>query len=672
MKNLIVNEELISKVQTVYKLDRKSSIKFIQTKPSLMKKHIKNEKNIMKELEKLNQNPEYCWAIDMENRNLERLDDCALFYRGNSITYRELFKQRDSFAKSFKALGIEKGDELPICISNIPELVSMLMAINMIGAKANIFGADFSHDYIEEILNGCSKKIFIASDDNYEKIKEVVSKVGNTKKVIFSLADSLPNGVDPYYEYDKPFYEFKSKVADFKKDDNTVMSKSDFIEVGKNYTGSIKEKVNLEDEFTVTYSSGSTKIGKPKAIIHTNRSYVTMARFHDTDLSKLPAMENMIGLAHIPPHSNTDLITSISDTLSQGCTVALEPIYDKAFFARSLYINKPDYVPATRSFWIYAIKNFNCDELLKNTNWSFLKMPVSVGEAISQNEEKFINQGFRKLKAGKDKLPRPLYPLTISIGGGDCEHGGIFYTIFKALREKVSFSKDDFGLVPFQSVECTALREDGSECNYGELGRLVANSPGNMKKYKNNPDATDKFFIKDNNGKVWADCHVWGYINYRGNAIMKGRMGNEFHLLDGSLYPTFLISDIILKDTKNILSCEVVNILDNSGVEIPVVHLELQPNKDKKIFNILDSINARIQKYIPTELANKIVFRLHGGNDSFSLTGCGKRSVLALEDEKFASNCFKYNQNGSLEFIDNDYTYSYQKESSKEKCKKVQ
>ncbi len=75
------------------------------------------------------------------------------------------------------------------------------------------------------------------------------------------MADSLPNGVDPYYEYDKPFYEFKSKVADFKKDDNTVMSKSDFIEVGKNYTGSIKEKVNLEDEFTVTYSSGSTKIG---------------------------------------------------------------------------------------------------------------------------------------------------------------------------------------------------------------------------------------------------------------------------------------------------------------------------------------------------------------------------------------------------------------------------
>ena len=671
MKNLKVNEELIYKIQKKYKLDRKASIKFIQKKPSLMKKHIKDEKKIADELKKLNQNFEYCWATDMEKRNLDKLDEYALYYRGNFITYRELFKQRDSFAKSFKTLGIEKGDEIPICISNIPELVSMLMAINMIGAKANIFGADFSHDYIEEILEDCSKKIFIASDDNYEKIKDVVSKVGNTKKIIFSLADSLTNGIDPYYEYDKPFYEFKSKVADFKKDDNTVMSKSDFIEVGKNYMGSIKENVNLEDEFTITYSSGSTKIGRPKAIVHTNRSYVTMARFHDTDLSKLPAMKNMIGLAHIPPHSNTDLITSISDTLSQGCTVALEPIYDKAFFARSLYINKPDYVPATRSFWIYAIKNFDNDELLKNTNWAFLKMPVSVGEAISRNEEKFINRGFRKLKAGKDKLPRPLYPLTISIGGGDCEHGGIFYTIFKALRENVSFSKDDFGLVPFQSVECTALREDGSECNYGELGRLVANSPGNMKKYKNNPTATDKFFIKDNNGKVWADCHVWGYINNKGNAMMKGRMGNEFHLLDGSLYPTFLISDVVLKDTKNILSCEVINVLDNNGVETPVVHLELQPDKNKKMFKILDSINARIKNSVPRELANKIVFRLHSGNDSFSLTGCGKRSVLALENEKFSFNCFRYNQDGSLEFIDNDYTYSYQNKMGKEKCKKV-
>lgn len=658
ISNLSIDEKLINNIQRIYKIDRKTSLEFIKKKPSLAKKHIKNSKKIALEVEKLNSNNEWCWAKDMERRNKNRLDSVAIFYRGNYITYQQLFKQRDEFARSFKSLGIQKGDEIPICISNIPELVSMLMALNMIGAKPNIFGADFSEDYIEEIINGCDKKIFIASDDNYEKIEHIVAKTKVEKKLVFSLADSLPNGRDPYADYDDPFYHFENKVPFLRKNDSNILSIDQFISLGKQYNGKIEENVSLDDEFTTTYSSGSTKSGRPKAIIHTNRSYVTMARFHDTDLSKLPAMKDMIGLAHIPPHSNTDLITSISDTLSQGCTIAMEPIYRKEFFGRSLEINQPDYVPATRSFWIYAIKNIRNDRLLKNKNWSYLKMPVAVGEAISINEEKFINRGFRKLKAGKNKLPRPLYPLTISIGGGDCEHGGIFYTIFKSLREKISLSKDDFGLVPFQSVECTALREDGTECDFEELGRLVANSPGNMKKYKNNEEATKNFFIKDAMEKVWGDCKVWGYINKRGNAIMKGRMGNEFHLSDNTLYPTFKVADAILKDTKNILSCEVVNVLDNCGTEIPVAHIEFQPNHKSSIYQILKGTEARIEKFLPKEIADKVIYRIHSGSDSYELTGCGKRSVLALEEERFSNKCFKYDHhNDTLEFITEDYVY---------------
>lgn len=656
--NIRINEELVKNIGRIYKIDRKTSLKLIKSKPSLVKKHIKNSKKIVQEMEKLNNNNNYSWAKDMENRNKNRLDSVAIFYRGNQITYRQLFKQRDEFAKSFKSLGIQKGDEIPACISNIPELVSMLMALNMIGAKPNIFGADFSEDYIEEIINGCDKKIFIASDDNYEKIEHIVAKTKVEKKLVFSLTDSLPNHKDPYAEYDEPFYHFENKVTNLIVRDSNVLSIEKFISLGKNYQGAVEEAIYLDDEFTTTYSSGSTKSGRPKPIIHTNRSYVTMARFHDSDLSKLPPMKDMIGLAHIPPHSNTDLITSISDTLSQGCTVAMEPIYRKEFFGRSLEINQPDYVPATRSFWIYAIKNIRNDRLLKNKNWSYLKMPVAVGEAISANEEKFINKGFRMLKAGKDKLPRPLYPLTISIGGGDCEHGGIFYTIFKALRERISLSKNDFGLVPFQSVECTALREDGTECDFEELGRLVANSPGNMKKYKNNETATKDFFIKDAMDRIWGDCKVWGYINKRGNAVMKGRMGNEFHLSDNTLFPTFQIADSILKDTKNILSCEVINVLDNNGVEIPIVHIEFQPDHKKSINQILKGTSSRIRKFVPCELADKVIYRIHFGKDSYELTGCGKRSVLALEEEGFSNKCFKYHESKDIvEFINDDYTY---------------
>ena len=56
--------------------------------------------------------------------------------------------------------------------------------------------------------------------------------------------------------------------------------------------------------------------------------------------------------AQIPTHSNTDIIASISDSLMQGSRLALEPIYDKDFFIDSLLINRPNYVVATRSFWL--------------------------------------------------------------------------------------------------------------------------------------------------------------------------------------------------------------------------------------------------------------------------------------------------------------------------------
>ena len=58
---------------------------------------------------------------------------------GDILTYGEMFEHMKEYAKSLRQQGIEKGMEIPICMSNTPELVYLLGAISMIGAKANIF-----------------------------------------------------------------------------------------------------------------------------------------------------------------------------------------------------------------------------------------------------------------------------------------------------------------------------------------------------------------------------------------------------------------------------------------------------------------------------------------------------------------------------------------------------
>lgn len=73
---------------------------------------------------------------------------------------------------------------------------------------------------------------------------------------------------------------------------------------------------NLDTEFLVTYTSGSTIVDYSQ-IIHKN-DLITSGRFHDSELSGNPEIKGLRGLAHIHTESNTDVITAISDNLMQN------------------------------------------------------------------------------------------------------------------------------------------------------------------------------------------------------------------------------------------------------------------------------------------------------------------------------------------------------------------
>ena len=596
----------------------------------------------------------HSWYKEIFERNKDNLDSCAIFYRGNHITYREMFENAQNYAKSLKSLGVSKNFEIPCCISNSPQLIYLLIAASMIGAKLNIFGYGFDGNYITEILNNSKSDFMIANENEYRKIKQFVENSNIKKKVIFSLSDSLANNEDPFDFVDSKFAKFENTINELKLYDNQIFNNDDFLAFGKSYMGPIEETCTLDDEFTITYTSGSTNTSKPKAIVHINRSYITMGRFHDDDLSGLPSTREIKTLAHIPPYSNTNLMTCISDSFFQHGTIAVEPIYNKEFFIYSLMINKPNFAPATRSFYINFSKKILYDEEFKDVKMKQLLIPTVVGESLSAGEEKFINKALNKIKAGSSKVPFPISPVKLSFGGGDCEHGGLFFTLFKSTMQQLSLSKEEYGLVPFALANYKILDENGKELPYNTMGCLVSNSPCTMKCYKDNPEATQQFFIRDDKGKLWGNNKVWAYIDKKNNIHIKGRIGNELLLENGEKYPLFNISDAILKDTKNIMSCEVITVIDEFNNNIPVAHIELFPDKYTKINNILLSIEKRIQRVLPAEVVNKLVYRIRTTNESYPLTGSGKRDCIALENE-------------GLEYIINDITKKAEKEKIKQK-----
>ena len=615
-------------------------------------KIVKKVQNVLNDIDN---NHNHSWAIEMYDRNRENMNSIALYYRGKKIKYKDMFERAYMYAKSLKKLGFSKENEIPICITNTPEFVYLLLAVSFIGAKANIVGDWFNKDYLIKILNETKSNVMFIDDISYEKIKDSIDNSNIKDLVCFSLTDSFIINQDniktnPYQQIDSNYHDISNNVNKVKrKHKGTTYNINEFESLGFDYSGKVVENVDLNDAFSITYTSGTTLPGYPKGVIQSNRSYITLSRFKESDVSGMPTMKNMSVLAHIPTYTHMELSCAISDTLYCGCTLALEPFYNKDFFPYSLVINKPNFVPASTGFWCNLCKLLNFDEFWKNVDMPYLMIPTVTGEGLSIGEEKFLNFTSRKHKFGVDKLPFPLSPVTFSIGGGTTESSGIFVTLFKSLQEKklnYLIRKETLGLTPHKFSEIEVLNEDGDYCKVNEPGLLVAINPCEMIGYTDS-ELNKQTHIDDSIGREWLNLGTYSYKDRTGRIKMKGRMGNYIKLSNGENVPYYLIEDSILLDTKNVMSCSVVNTLDDNLV----CHIELQPYKQKSEKQILKGIISRINNSFNHEIKNRLYFRIRNNEESFPLDPSGKRSLSTLIntgiDEKTLS--FSELENNCLE-----------------------
>ncbi len=634
IKPFILQEEIANVVKLP---DSKPSKRIIQNKKS---------KQAMAVLTDIEKNHNISWYKELRNRAERNMNAVALFYRGRKITFRHLFEKADALSKALAKAGIEKGDEIPCCISNTPELIYTMLAANRIGAKLNLFGTHLDKNYLKEILDNTSKKVLIASDDNYSEIQDVVNKCDFKNKVLISLSDSLPKNPEKCSEYvsdlDK-YYRYPNLVPKFKINDNSILSFNEFIKYGEDYNKPIIDNSTLDTEFVVTYTSGSTKKGFPKQIIHTNRSFIVSGTFNDMELSGSPKIPYQRGMCYIHSDSNTNLVTCISDSLMKLWSVSCEPEYGREVALDAIRINSPSMIEMTTSHIIQMCKDY-LKNLDKGVKYKFPKMiaTFAVGEPTSKGEEKLINKVLKTSKAGSEVrvkgITLPYAPL--SVGGGDCEHGGIFYNVFNNIQSKKNMilthkKSADNGMAPVVFGNVTALKKDEKgnyvECDYYENGILVANSATNMTGYKNDIENTLKKIIRDSYGRDWLSCDAYGYIDAAGNVHQKDRVGNEIILENGTMILPSQISEVVLNDTKNILSCTVTSYHTENG-DIPIVNYELSPLMINSRRKAILSMNDRIKQKFGSLLGDQILFREFTNDKSFPVSGSGKRDILAIEN----------------------------------------
>lgn len=522
---------------------------------------------------------EYLW----EN-NKDHLDDIALIYFGRKITYKRLFKNIDRAANAFSLYGIKEGSSVVVCMAAVPEAIYAILALNKIGANANMLNPTFTEHQLIDRINETNAEILLVLNELYSRIKSIIPKTKIKTVVTCAAINSLGIAV-----------KVLKNISNIKH----TITWDTFTSYAKNTKCKQIEYKPNTPAITV-YSSGST--GASKGIQLTNDSINATINEYGSNVYGFKRQDRYF--AQVPIWFSTGIVVTMLVPLRYGVTVILEPIYDFEIFYKHILKYKPNFLVTATGLLEYLIKK---SSKLKSAK-EFKYLCVG-GEYISSCAERKYNL-WLKSNGAKCNLQK---------GYGMCECGG---TVTNTINQCNVIGSAG---IPTPHVVVAAFDLITSkELTYGERGELYVLTPCRMESYFNKPDDTAKRFYIDGNHNVWVKTGDMGYVEEDGNVYVDGRISDSYQNNEETVY-LFDIERYIL-DIPQVRQCKAV-VQKIGGENTHVCHIVVDDDTSKE--EILMKIRERCST-LPVSHYPRL-FKFY--ETALPIASSGKLDVVQMEND---------------------------------------
>ena len=362
----------------------------------------------------------------------------------SNLTYRDMYERVCKFANVLKAHGIEKGDRVAIYMPMVPELAVAMLACARIGAIHSVIFGGFSAEAIRGRVNDSDCKMVVTAN---------LLRRGGKKIHLKDIVDDAVTGT-PSVEH---VVVVRTGDLDCEMKEGRDLWYHEEME--KVDAECEPEPMNAEDPLFILYTSGST--GKPKGVVHTTGGYLLhtslthklVFNVHEDDIYWCTA-----DIGWVTGHSYI-----VYGPLANGSTSLM-------------FEGVPTYPDAGR-FWQI------CDKFGVTI---FYTAPTAIRALMRLGDEwpaKYSLNSLRVLgTVGEPINPEAWMWYFENIGHGRCpivdtwwqtETGGFMITPLPGAHTL----KPGSASRPFLGVDTVVLRDDGTECDANEGGKLCIRRP---------------------------------------------------------------------------------------------------------------------------------------------------------------------------------------------------
>ena len=539
-----------------------------------------------------------CSMVDMVMQSAEKWpDNTAYIYYGHKVTYKNFVRKIEKTARALKNYGVKEGDRVTICMPNTPEGITMVYAVNMVGAICNMVHPLSSEKELEYYIKVAKSKYVLVIDAVFDKIYKLRDTAQLERIIVVRPSDGLG------FLKKKLYNTLHVKKVRLPANDSRVVLWEDFIANSYFYQGNYHEERGGDDLAVIMYSGGTT--GAPKAVMLSNLNINAESICDGAMIRQVVPGATVLSI--LPLFHCFGLGVCIHTPLCRGMGCILIPAFSHKQFADIIRKNEPNFIVGVPTLFEALINT-----KLKSNDLSSVTAVICGGDALNQTLRDKVN----------DFLAHHGSEAKIRVGYGLTEGSGAV-----CLSPEHTFADGIIG-VPMPNMDFKIVKNNTfSELPAGEEGEICISGPLVMMGYLGDDVETAQTIRLHDDGKLWLHTGDIGYLGEDGLVYFAQRLKRIIISSGYNIYPTHLES--IINSHEAVLTSTVIGIDHHYKGQVPKAFIVLKPGYKP---------GKRIEREIRELLGRNVpIYALPAAyefRDKLPTTKIGKVAFRELEKEE--------------------------------------